>query len=218
MTVDALEALVAPQPLTQPVAESTVDEAELVGALEAVLLVADAPVPAASLAAAVGWPADRVLAELAELVERLDAARSGIHLREAGGGWRYYTRDRYAPVVERFVLDGQQGRLSKAALETLAVIAYRQPVTRGRIAAVRGVNVDGVVRTLLARGLVSDVGLDAETGAVLYRTTEAFLERLGLDSLDDLPAIAPLLPDLDALDALDGPDAVDSPRSLGGSE
>ena len=177
-----------------------VDEAELTGALEAVLLVVDAPVTDDALARAVGFDVGRVRTELHAIANRLAESRSGIHLREVGGGWRFYTRDRFAPVVERFVLDGQQARLSKAALETLAGVAYRQPVTRARIAAVRGVNVDGVVRTLAARGLIEDAGSDAETGGVLYRTTEFFLERMGFSSLDDLPPLGPLLPDLDTVD------------------
>jgi segregation and condensation protein B len=117
-----------------------------------------------------------------------------------GEGWRFFTRDRYAPYVEKLLLDGQRARLTRAALETLAVIAYRQPVTRARIAAVRGVNVDGVIRTLVLRGLIEETGTDAETGGLLYRTTELFLERLGLSSLEDLPAIAPLLPEVDAIE------------------
>ena len=178
----------------------TVAEGDLVGALEAVLLVIDSPVTEISLATAVGHGPDRVLAELTALAQRYTEAGSGIELRQVGGGWRFYTRDRYAPVVERFVLDGQQSRLSKAALETLAVIAYRQPVTRARIAGVRGVNVDGVIRTLLARGLIEEVGQDAETGGLLYRTTELFTERLGLSSLEDLPSLGPLLPEIDSLE------------------
>lgn len=121
-------------------------------------------------------------------------------LRRVGEGWRLYTRDTYAPFVEKLLLDGQRSKLTRAALETLAVIAYRQPVTRSRIAAVRGVNVDGVVRTLLARGLIEENGTDPETGGTLYVTTELFLERLGLSSLDDLPPIAPLLPEVDSID------------------
>jgi segregation and condensation protein B len=181
---------------------AAVPDGDLAGALEAILLVVDAPAPAEALAAAVGHPPDRVGAELRMIADRYAAACSGIDLREVGGGWRLYTRDRFAPVVERFVIDGQHGRLSKAALETLAVIAYRQPVTRARIAAIRGVNVDGVVRTLTTRGLVEDVGTDAGTGATLYRTTTLFLERLGLSSLDELPALGPLLPDIDSIDEL----------------
>ena len=177
-----------------------VADEDLVGALEAVLLIVDSPVAEAALATAVGHPPDRVALELTALAERYTQAGSGIELRQVGGGWRFYTRDRFAPVVERFVLDGQQTRLSKAALETLAVIAYRQPVTRARIAGVRGVNVDGVIRTLVARGLIEEVGQDAETGGLLYRTTELFIERLGLSSLEDLPSLGPLLPEIDSLD------------------
>lgn len=175
-------------------------EAEMVGALEAVLLVVDSPVSVDALAAAVGFPAIRVREELRGLATRLAEARSGISLREVSGGWRFYTRDRFAPVVERFLLDGQQSRLSRAALETLAVIAYRQPVTRARIAAVRGVNIDGVLRTLITRGLVEEAGRDADTGAMRFGTTELFLERIGLESVDDLPPLGPLLPDIDAVD------------------
>ena len=130
------------------------------------------------------------------------AARRGFELREVGGGWRFYSRPALAPVVQRFVLDGQTARLTQAALETLAVIAYRQPVSRARVSAVRGVNVDGVVRTLTTRGLVTEVGTDETTGATLYGTTTTFLERMGLGSLDELPALAPYLPDADVLDEL----------------
>lgn len=173
---------------------------DVVAALEAILLVVDTPAPDAALAGAVGRSTDEVRRHLTDLSARLTEARSGIDLREGGGGWRYYTRDVFAPVVERFVMDGTQTRLSRAALETLAVVAYRQPVTRARIGAVRGVNVDGVVRTLLARGLIEEEGADADTGGILYRTTEMFLERMGLASLEDLPALGPLLPDVDAID------------------
>jgi segregation and condensation protein B len=182
------------------------EQAELVAdqdvpaALEAVLLVVDAPVTEPALAAAVGRPAAEVREHLLAMSERLTTAGSGIDLRESGGGWRFYTRDRFAPVVERFVLDGAHARLSRAALESLAVIAYRQPVTRARVAAVRGVNVDGVIRTLTARGLIEEVGTDTDTGGTLYRTTEMFLERMGLSSIEELPPLGPLLPDVDAID------------------
>ena len=178
----------------------TVPEHDLVGALEAVLLVVDAPVTEVALASAVGHRPARIREVLLALAEHYTAASSGIELREIGGGWRFYTRDRFAPVVERFVLDGAQSRLSKAALETLAVIAYRQPVTRARVSGVRGVNVDGVVRTLTSRGLIEDAGTDPDTGAVLYRTTDLFLERLGLSDLSELPSLGPLLPDIDGID------------------
>jgi len=177
-----------------------VPDHDLAGALEAVLLVVDTPVTETALAAAVGHGPLRVRAELSAVADRYTAQGSGIELRESGGGWRLYTRDRFAAVVERFVLDGAQNRLSKAALETLAVVAYRQPVTRARISAVRGVNVDGVIRTLTARGLIEETGADPDTGGLLYRTTELFLERLGLSDLGELPSLGPLLPDVDAID------------------
>lgn len=196
---DGAEAL--ENPGAPPVAAAAaVGEDELDGALEAVLLVVDSPVAEAALAGVVGHPVEVVRGRLIALSQRYAEARSGIDLREIGGGWRFYTRDRFAPVVERFVLDGQQTRLSRAALETLAVIAYRQPVTRARIAAVRGVNVDGVIRTLVARGLIEEQGTDRETGGTLYRTTELFTERLGLASLEELPDLGPLLPEVDAID------------------
>lgn len=182
------------------VAVDQVPEHDLAGAIEAVLLVADTPIPEAQIAAAVGHTPGHVRTLLAELADNYTAANSGIELREFGGGWRFYTRDRFAPVVERFVLDGAQSRLSKAALETLAVVAYRQPVTRARIAAVRGVNVDGVIRTLMSRGLIQDCGIDADTGGTLYRTTDLFLERMGLDDLAELPSLGPMLPDIGELD------------------
>ncbi|CAA9317585.1 MAG: Segregation and condensation protein B [uncultured Nocardioidaceae bacterium] len=166
-------------------------------ALEAVLMVADLPLDHLVLAAAVGHPAEDVRAELAALAAEYDEQQRGFELRLVAGGWRYITREEHAGVVERFVLEGQQARLTQAALETLAVVAYKQPVSRARVSAVRGVNVDGVVRTLVARGLVEEAGRDAETSAVLYRTTTYFLERIGLTSLDELPELAPMLPDLD---------------------
>ena len=179
------------------------DPAALDAALEALLLVVDAPTDDDALASALDQPVDRVRAALAGLAQRYTADGRGIDLRRVGEGWRLYTRDAYAPFVERLVLDGQRARLTRAALETLAVVAYRQPVTRARIAAVRGVNCDGVLRTLVTRGLVEEAGVDGSTQGTLFRTTELFLERLGLTSIDDLPPLAPLLPDVDAIDAID---------------
>jgi segregation and condensation protein B len=176
------------------------DDAALASALEALLLVVDAPAPEEQLAGALDQPVDRVTEALRRMAAELTERDSGIELRRAGEGWRFVTRDHYAPYVEKLLLDGQRAKLTRAALETLAVIAYRQPVTRARVAAVRGVNVDGVIRTLVARGLIGETGTDSDTGGILYRTTELFLERLGLSSLDDLPAIAPLLPEVDAID------------------
>lgn len=174
----------------------------LESALEALLLVVDSPATEDALANALAQPVDRVNAALDAMSSRLTERSSGIDLRKVGEGWRFYTRDTYAPFVEKLLLDGQRAKLTRAALETLAVVAYRQPVTRARVAAVRGVNVDGVVRTLLARGLIEESGTDAESGGTLYATTELFLERLGLASLNDLPPIAPLLPEVDSIDDL----------------
>lgn len=168
-------------------------------ALEAVLLVSDQPVPAVTLAQVVELPTAEVQALLHQLAAQYVDQGRGFELREAAGGWRLSTRADCAPYVERFVVDGQQARLTQAALETLAVIAYRQPVTRQRVSAVRGVNVDGVVRTLLTRGLLVEAGNDELTGATLYGTTAHLLERLGLRSLDELPSLAPLLPELDEM-------------------
>jgi segregation and condensation protein B len=178
------------------------DAAELDAALEALLLVVDAPTDDQTLATALDQPVPRVRAALERLAESYASAGRGIDLRHVGAGWRFYTRDRYAPYVERMLLDGQRARLTRAALETLAVVAYRQPVTRARVSAVRGVNCDGVLRTLLTRGLVQEAGVDEATQGTLFRTTELFLERLGLSSIEELPPLAPLLPDVDAIDEL----------------
>jgi segregation and condensation protein B len=176
------------------------DDAELGAALEALLLVVDTPVTVDALAAAVDQPSYRVAAKLRLMADDFTARDSGIDLREAGGGWRMYTRARFAPLVERLLLDGTRSKLTRAALETLAVVAYRQPVSRVRVSAVRGVNCDAVMRTLLARGLIIESGTDSDTGATTFATTDLFLERLGLSSLTDLPDIAPLLPDVDNID------------------
>lgn len=168
--------------------------------LEAILMVADQPLDTVRLASVVGHPVADVEAALGELAASYTEQGRGFELRNVAGGWRYYTREEYAPVVEGFVLEGQQARLTQAALETLAVVAYKQPVSRARVSAVRGVNVDGVMRTLLTRGLVEEAGQDAETGANLYRTTSYFLERIGIGSLDELPELAPFLPDMDDLE------------------
>lgn len=178
------------------------EDSDLDAALEALLLVVDAPTEDDALAAALDQPVARVRGALQRLAAAYTAQERGIDLRRVGGGWRFYTRDAYAPFVERLLLDGQRAKLTRAALETLAVVAYRQPVTRARVAAVRGVNCDGVLRTLLTRGLIAEAGLDASTQGTLFATTETFLERLGLSSLEELPPLAPLLPDVDAIDEL----------------
>jgi segregation and condensation protein B len=177
-------------------------EVALDAALEALLLVVDAPTEEESLASALGQPVARVRAALHRLAGEYTADDRGMDLRRVGAGWRFYTRDTFAPFVERLLLDGQRAKLTRAALETLAVVAYRQPVTRARVAAVRGVNCDGVLRTLLTRGLVAEAGVDPATQGTLFCTTETFLERLGLSSLEELPPLAPLLPDIDAIDEL----------------
>jgi len=163
--------------------------------LEAIMLVADEPVSEVVIAQVLERPRAEVAGALRELAASYAAEQRGFDLREVAGGWRFYTRQECAPVVERFVSDGQEVRLTQAALETLAVVAYRQPVSRARVSAVRGVNCDGVIRTLVLRGLVEEAGTDPETGAILFATTAYFLERLGLPSLDALPELAPFLPD-----------------------
>jgi segregation and condensation protein B len=174
--------------------------------IEAILMVVDEPVTDVVLAQVVERPKGEVAAALRELAEEYTAQGRGFELREVGigdggsvfssgaTGWRMYSRVECAPVVERFVRDGQQAKLTQAALETLAVVAYRQPVSRSKVSAIRGVNCDGVMRTLLARGLVEECGTEHETGALLYQTTGYFLERMGLKGLDELPDLAPLLP------------------------
>lgn len=186
---------------TDGAAEPTLEVpvADLRPALEAVLMVADQPLDEPVLATAVGYPLAEVSRALTGLATEYDEQGRGFELRNVAGGWRYYTREAYAPVVEGFVLEGQQARLTKAALETLAVVAYKQPVTRARVSAIRGVNVDGVMRTLLTRGLLEEAGHDqghGEHGAMLYRTSSYFLERIGVSSIDELPELAPYLPEM----------------------
>jgi segregation and condensation protein B len=192
-TAAAAEPAPAPDPEPEPGFE--LDPDALRGGLEALLFVVDNPVDVPTLATALRCPPAQVSAGLVELAADYDRRRAGITLRQVGEGWRLYTREEHAEVVERYLVDGQRSRLTQAALETLAVIAYRQPVTRARVSAIRGVGVDGVMRTLLGRGLVHEVGTDPDSGGGLYETTPLFLERLGLTGLADLPELAPLLPD-----------------------
>lgn len=168
--------------------------------IESILLVVDSPVRSGSLAAVLGVEKGGVEKQLLEWAAELDARGSGMELRKTAEGWRLYTRPENAAAVEAFVLDGAQTKLSRAAMETLAVVAYRQPVTRAQVAGVRGVNVDGVMRTLALRGLIAEVDPDEASGAHRYVTTELFLELLGIDSLERLPDLAPLLPDVDAIE------------------
>lgn len=180
------------------------DRGDLQAAVEAVLFVVEAPVSVPSLAASLEQTVDAVQDAVHAIRKSYDERNAGIEVRDIAGGLRIFTRPEHADVVEQFLREGQRSRLTQAALETLAVIAYRQPVTRGRVSAIRGVNVDGVVRTLLARGLVVEVGNDPETGGGLFRTTELFLEKMGLHSLDELPSLAPLLPDIAGIENIDG--------------
>ncbi|RLP06618.1 SMC-Scp complex subunit ScpB [Propionibacterium australiense] len=174
---------------------------EIRGLLEALLLMSEEPADEAALAEAVGAPAEVVREALDGLARFYDESGRGFQLRRVGGGWRYHTRPEHHDTIAAWVRAGGQNRLTQASMETLAVIAYLQPVPRSRVSAVRGVNVDGVVRTLLARGLVDEQGADATTGAGLLVTTDYFLARLGLDSLEQLPDIAPLLPEASVLEA-----------------
>ncbi|MFF7814990.1 SMC-Scp complex subunit ScpB [Streptomyces sp. NPDC007945] len=187
---------------------------DLKPALEAVLMVVDEPATEAHLAKVLDRAPAEVADALHELADEYTADGRGFELRRVAGGWRYYTRPAHAAAVEAFVTDGRQARLTRAALETLAVVAYRQPVSRSRVSAVRGVNCDGVMRTLLQRGLVEETGAEPETGAILYRTTNHFLERMGLRGLDELPELAPFLPEADAVeaDSLEGVPSFDPDR------
>jgi segregation and condensation protein B len=171
---------------------------ELHRSIEAILMVVDEPVSETTLATILEQTVEEVEKALSELVGSYEGR--GFELKKINGGWRFYSHPDQSSVVERFVLDGQQSRLTQAALETLAVIAYRQPISRARVSAIRGVNVEAVMKTLVNRGLVEEAGVEGESGAILYKTTSYFLERLGVNSIEDLPALAPYLPDLAALD------------------
>ncbi len=177
----------------------TVDVDALERQLEAIFLVADEPQSLVSLATALGVPVPAVRQSIERLVDDYDGtgggARRGFELREVGGGWRFYVRAEHDDIVRDFVLTQNPSKLSQAALETLAVIAYKQPISRSSIAAIRAVNVDSVVRTLLGRGLITEAFTDSETGAIHYATTELLLSQLGINSLDELPLISPLLED-----------------------
>ena len=177
-------------------------ELELNRSIEAILMVVDEPVTELILAQITEVPTELVASALAALAAQYEEQGRGFQLREIAGGWRFYSHPDQAAMVEKFVLDGQQSRLTQAALETLAVIAYRQPISRARVSAIRGVNVEAVMKTLLTRGLVEERGIEHETGAILYGTTSFFLEKIGIRGIDDLPALAPFLPDIDGLDDL----------------
>ncbi len=174
---------------------------EVSGPVEALLLLAEEPITETELAQAVGVPESVITECLVELAAFYDQTHRGFELRAVGGGWRYYTREEHAELIAQHVLEGRETKLSQAALETLAVIAYSQPISRARVSAVRGVNVDGVIRTLVTRGLIEETGHDHESGAALFATTSFFLERMGLRTLDDLPPLAPHLPEVEELEA-----------------
>lgn len=179
--------------------KSGVGTLDLERAIEAILMVADEPLSLVSLATALGSPVAAVRQSVERLVEDYDGVngtpRRGFELREVGGGWRIYVRSEFDDAVREFVLTQTPTKLSQAALETLAVIAYKQPISRGAIASIRAVNVDSVVRTLVGRGLITEAFTDPETGAIHYETTDLLLTQLGINSLDELPHISPLLPD-----------------------
>ena len=173
---------------------------EVKRALEAILMVVDEPISEVILAQIIERPTEEIHETLLQLAQSYETEERGFELRAVAGGWRYYSHPSLAPMVEKFVLDGQQAKLTQAALETLAVIAYRQPISRARVSAIRGVNVEAVMKTLVTRGLVEESGIEHETGAILYVTTNFFLEKIGLNRVEDLPALAPFLPNIDGLD------------------
>lgn len=181
-------------------AEPLTDE-QLSGAVEALLLMAEEPLAAVTLAEAVHEPVERITETLTGLRDFYERTGRGFELRHIAGGWRYYTRAEHAELIGRWLVDGRHSHLSQAALETLAVIAYLQPISRARVSAVRGVSVDGVIRTLTARGLIAESGADEHTGAMLFATTPLFCEKMGLTSLAELPPLAPHLPDALDLEA-----------------
>lgn len=188
---------------TEPPTDPTID-AEVVRALEAIILVATEPVPPQQLADLLALPLVVVERLCDRLAEAYESAGHGFQLARVAGGYRYQSHPDVAAYVERYVLDGQRARLSGAALETLAIVAYKQPISRAQIASIRGVDPDGVLRTLMARGYIDQVGRDAGPGqALLFGTTALFLEKLGLDSLDELPGIAEFLPGADVVEALE---------------
>ncbi|NMR30091.1 SMC-Scp complex subunit ScpB [Crystallibacter degradans] len=202
----------APLPADEPGADLQSLPGGPRAALEAVLMVIDEPATDVELATALGLPVAAVRTLLEELQRDYDGGGSpdgtprGFELRSIAGGWRIFSRSDFADIVSGFILEGQTARLTQAALETLAVIAYRQPVSRARVSAIRGVNVDSVVRTLVQRGLIEDAGTDPETGGLLYRTTSYFLERLGIGNVSELPKLAPHLPGLENLADIDDSD------------
>ncbi|CAB4881936.1 unannotated protein [freshwater metagenome] len=204
---DSAAGLVSENVISEPASEPTdgqlshvYDAATLGRSIEAILMVVDEPVTELTLASVLKVTVDQIV----DALERLQGSYQdrGFSLKAINGGWRFYSSPDFSAAVEKFVLDGQQNRLTQAALETLAVVAYRQPISRARVSAIRGVNVEAVMKTLITRGLVDEFGVENETGAILYKTTSYFLERLGLNRIQDLPPLAPHLPDIDGLDEI----------------
>jgi segregation and condensation protein B len=179
-------------------AVQSVSDQDLAPALEAILMITDAPVSLIALATALERPVNIIRDAVAELKNSYDEQGRGFELREVGGGWRIYVRQEFDWAVRMFIANENPTKLSQAALETLAVIAYKQPISRGQVASIRAVNVDSVVKTLLNRGLITELYTDSETGAVHFGTTDLMLELLGINSLDELPRISPYLPDASA--------------------
>lgn len=182
------------------------DQSELFTQLEAILIITDEPVTVDQLVQATGSPAENIESTLRQIQRDYDGAQGnrlrGFQLRQVAGGWRIYTRVGHAELISSFILQGATHKLSQAALEALAVIAYLQPATRSKVAQIRGVNSDSVIRTLVARGLIIEHDVEALTGAVRYTTSEYFLELLGINSIDELPKISPLLPGVDEASVL----------------
>lgn len=183
-------------------AAPALSDSELRGAVEAILMITDAPVSLLAIAAALQTPVnlvrDTVFALQADYNGGEAGEARGFELREIGGGWRIFVRHDFDWAVKMFVANESPSKLSQAALETLAVIAYKQPISRGQVASIRAVNVDSVVKTLLSRGLITELFTDSETGAINYGTTPLLLELLGINSLEELPLISPYLPDVDS--------------------
>lgn len=196
-----LDASFEPAPVAEPEAAIALSEQDLRGAVEAILMITDSPVSLLAIAAALETPVNLVRNAVLDLQADYNGAsgqQRGFELREVGGGWRIFVRQDFDWAVRMFVANESPSKLSQAALETLAVIAYKQPISRGQVASIRAVNVDSVVKTLISRGLITELFTDSETGAINYGTTPLLLELLGINSLEELPMISPYLPDADS--------------------
>ena len=208
MSLDEIGTNTEPAPIDDSVAQTdsvpievalALEPHELRGAVEAILMIADAPVSLLAMAAALETPVNLVRDAVLFLQQQYNGdspqQARGFEIREIGGGWRIFVRHDFDWAVKMFVANESPSKLSQAALETLAVIAYKQPISRGQVASIRAVNVDSVVKTLLSRGLITELFTDSETGAINYGTTPLLLELLGINSLEELPLISPYLPD-----------------------